>query len=203
MSRSDRSAPHLWGEHWRAAAWLNPPPSYRCEADQLTVTTAANTDLWRHTSYGFVHDSGHALLAPLPDSYALEVTFTADLTHQFDQAGLLIRADHSHWIKAGLELSDGTVQLGAVVTDGRSDWSVAPVPEWDGHVITIRASRTGDAITVRACTDHHPWRLVRLLPIQPESHWVAGPYCCSPIGPGLTATFTSARLTEPDQSLHD
>src|SRR5690606_41566187 len=43
-----------------------------------------------------------------------------------------------------------------------SDWSVAPVPGWAGRLVTVRASRAGDAVTVRARVDDEPFRLVRV-----------------------------------------
>ena len=101
------------------------------------------------------------------------------LAEQFDQAGVLVRADERHWVKAGVEVSDGAPQLGAVATRGVSDWSVAPVPDWAGCVVTVRASREGDALTVRARAAG-PWQLVRVAPLDPSLTWLAGPYACAP-----------------------
>ena len=59
----------------------------------------------------------------------IEVSFILDYDQQFDQAGVLVRASETAWVKAGVEISDGVAQVGAVVTHAASDWSVAPVPE--------------------------------------------------------------------------
>jgi regulation of enolase protein 1 (concanavalin A-like superfamily) len=120
------------------------------DGPDLLVTAAQGSDAWRHAAYGFVHDDAHALLAPLPAEAAVEVAFDADFTDQFDQAGVMLRADPRTWIKAGVEFTDGAPYLGVVVTLGRSDWSVRPVPGWAERVVTIRASRAGDAVTIRA-----------------------------------------------------
>ena len=98
----------------------------------LVVTAVEASDFWRTTAYGFVHDDGHALLRPFPIGEAIEVSFVLDYDQQFDQAGVLVRASESTWVKAGVEISDGVAQVGAVVTHGVSDWSVAPVPHWVG-----------------------------------------------------------------------
>ena len=66
----------------------------------------------------------------MPDGTAAEVCFVVDYGEQFDQAGLLVRADAHSWIKAGVEVSDGELQVGAVVTREASDWSLGPVPHW-------------------------------------------------------------------------
>jgi regulation of enolase protein 1 (concanavalin A-like superfamily) len=90
-----------------------------------------------------------------------------------------------------------------VVTRGVSDWSLAPVPDWEHREITIRASRAGDAVTVRARVDAEPWRTVRLAPFPVGVPVQAGPMCCSPTGPGATVRFTRLRIGPPDAALHD
>lgn len=167
----------------------------------LRVTAVEGSDAWRHTSYGFVHDSEHALLVPFAHGTAVEVEFDADFGEQFDQAGIFVRAAEDQWVKAGVESSDGALQVGAVVTSGRSDWSVAPVPEWVGKRVRIRVSWADDALTVRAAVAGEPLRLVRVIP------WVtgptgAGPFVCAPTRAGLTVTFHDWRVTEADSALH-
>jgi uncharacterized protein len=191
-----------WFEAWQDSEWLNPPASFETDGDDLLVEAAEGSDLWRTTSYGFVHDSGHALLGPFEDGQALEVTFVLDFASQFDQAGLLVRADPKHWIKAGVEVSDGQVQLGAVATRDVSDWSLAPVPAWAGREVTIRASRRGDAVTMRARVGGEPWQLVRVAPLPKGERVSAGLYCCAPTRAGLVVRFRQARFTEADENLH-
>jgi regulation of enolase protein 1 (concanavalin A-like superfamily) len=191
-----------WAEtDWAQAHWLNPPVRTWTDGSELLVEAREGSDFWRVTSYGFVHDDGHALLRPFPDGSAVEVAFTLDFGQQFDQAGVLVRSDEEHWVKAGVEVSDGVPQLGAVVTRGRSDWSVAPVPAWSGRDVTVRASRAGDALTVRARADAGSWQLVRVAPL-PPGDLLAGPFCCAPTRAGLVVRFRSAVLTAADASLH-
>lgn len=187
---------------WDAGSWTHPPAATARTDDGLRVTAIEGSDAWRVTSYGFVHDSEHALLAPFPAGNAVEVSFRADFTDQFDQAGLFLRVDEQHWVKAGVEFTDGALQLGAVVTDGRSDWSAAPVPEWNGRLLTIRASWVASAVTVRAKADGEDFRLVRVLPLDADLDVQAGPLICAPTRSGLTVTFTSWALTAADASLH-
>jgi uncharacterized protein len=172
------------------------------EGTDLFVTAIEGSDAWRHTSYGFVHDSEHALLAPLKTDTAVEVTFMVEFEKQFDQAGVFLRINEFKWIKAGVEFADGNPQLGAVVTDGSSDWSVAPVPNWAGRKATVRASRSVDAVTVRARVDDEPFRLVRLAPLSAEAAVSAGPFCCAPTRNGLDVRFLSWVTTPADESLH-
>ncbi|MFY1596203.1 DUF1349 domain-containing protein [Micromonospora sp. WMMD737] len=188
---------------WAEGEWWNEPVGVENgPAGELLVQPAEGSDLWRHTSYGFVHDDAPALLAPLPAGEAMEVTFVLDYGEQFDQAGVLVRVDDRNWVKAGVEVSDGEPQVGAVVTRDVSDWSVAGVPRWAGREVTVRVSRDGDALTVRARADDEPWRLVRLAPLAPDAVATAGPYCCSPTRAGLRVRFTGWRRGPADAALH-
>lgn len=187
---------------WARGAWTTEPEAVRIHDGGMDVTAREGSDAWRTTSYGFVHDTEHALLAPLAPGTAVEVAFTLDLREQFDQAGVFVRVDAETWIKAGVERSDGEDGLGAVVTRGVSDWSLAPVPGWSGRLVTIRASRSGDALTVRARVDDEPWRLVRVAPLDPDAAATAGPFCCAPTRAGFTARFASWRAGSADRALH-
>ncbi|MCH4209982.1 DUF1349 domain-containing protein [Bifidobacterium sp.] len=187
---------------WGEGCWTHEPESCVEDAGVLRVVAREGGDAWRVTSYGFVHDSENALVAPFEPGHALEVTFRTDMSEQFDQAGLFIRADERHWVKAGLEQSDGVLQLGAVVTDERSDWSVARLPEWNHTTVTMRASWSHDAITLRAKRQGEDFRLVRVLPFDDASTVEAGPYICAPTRAGFAIGFLKWTVTDPDASLH-
>lgn len=187
---------------WSSGSWTNEPERVETVGADLLVTAREGSDAWRVTSYGFVHDDEHALLAPMPPETAVEVAFRLDFAAQFDQAGVFLRVDDETWIKAGVERSDGAESLGAVVTRGMSDWSLSPVPGWTGRVVTVRASRSGDAVTIRARVDDEDWRLVRVAPLDPAASVSAGPFCCAPTRAGLTVRFLSWRRTDADAALH-
>lgn len=184
------------------ASWTHEPEAAVLDGDVLRVTAIEGSDAWRTTSYGFVHDSEHALVERIDGAFSVEVSFVLDYTEQFDQAGVFLRVDERNWIKAGVEVSDGTPQLGAVVTRDSSDWSVAPVPEWVGRVVTVRVSRDGDAVTVRAWADDEQPRLVRVAYLDPDAAVSAGLLCAAPTRAGLTVRFTGYRVGAPDEALH-
>ena len=187
---------------WSTGSWTTAPARVEVGDDGMRVTAVEGSDAWRVTSYGFVHDTEHALLAPFEQGTAVEVSFRLDFSAQFDQAGVFVRVDDETWTKAGVERSDGEDGLGAVVTRGVSDWSLAPVPGWHGREVTVRASRSGDALTVRARVDGEPWRLVRVSPLDPDAVATAGPMCCAPSRDGLTVHFTAWRTGPADEGLH-
>lgn len=191
---------------WNEGRWTREPASTRPDGSALVVTAVDGSDYWRTTHYGFVHDDGHGLLADWAPGTAVEVSFDAStLTGLYDQAGLLLFAGEEQWVKAGLEVSDGVLHLGAVVTDGLSDWSMAPVPEWEGRIVTIRASRggtSGDAITLRACTETSGWRTLRVAPFTAGAAQ-AGPMICAPMRADLTVRFTRWAFADGDVDLHE
>ncbi|MDT0182571.1 DUF1349 domain-containing protein [Microbacterium sp. ARD31] len=187
---------------WTEGRWTTEPEQTRVAENGLFVTAKEGSDAWRTTSYGFIHDTEHALLTPLNEGRAVEVTFRADFSSQFDQAGVFLKIDDENWIKAGIEHSDGQDSLGAVVTRGESDWSLSPVPEWSGRIVTTRASWSAGAVTIRARADDEPWRLVRVAPLRSGAAVHAGPFCCAPTRAGLTVHFLGWRTTAADESLH-
>ena len=187
---------------WSAGRWTVPPASVTEDDGDLLVEAVEGSDAWRSTAYGFVHDTEHALLAPLEAGDAMEVSFAAAFSAQFDQAGVFVRASDEDWVKAGLEYADGVLGLGAVVTNGVSDWSVGPVPGWLDRVVTIRVSRFNDALVVRARVDGEPFSLVRVAPFPVVAPLQAGPFVCAPTRSGLVVRFHSWRRVPPDVALH-
>jgi hypothetical protein len=173
--------------------WLNEPRSWSA-GDALTVHTDPNTDFWRTTHYGYVRDSGHVLSRAVAGDFRLVTTFAGAYTHQYDQAGAMLRIDAENWIKTGIELVDGGQQAGVVVTRGVSDWSVVDIP--NAEQISIAIERSGDAVTVRYGLDGaEPTTMLRLAYFPPEVPTWAGVMCASPDGPGYSVRFDRLEIT--------
>ena len=47
---------------WSSGRWENQPVEVREDGADLLVTCAEGSDAWRVTSYGFIHDTEHALV---------------------------------------------------------------------------------------------------------------------------------------------
>ena len=116
---------------------------------RLELRTAARTDFWRETFYGFIRDSGHAFLRPVSGDFSASAKLRGDYEALYDQAGLFLRIDERHWIKAGIEFTDGLMHFSVVVTRGVSDWSVIPLPQAKPtDEVSVRLTRHGDAVRV-------------------------------------------------------
>jgi regulation of enolase protein 1 (concanavalin A-like superfamily) len=182
----------MWTE---GMTWANPPALATMVGDTLHVTTGDQGDFWRTTFYGFVHDNGHALLAPAAPEFSAEVTFNGDWQAQYDQAGLFLRADEAHWIKAGIEHVNGTPHLATVVTCGNSDWSQMPLPGFTGD-LGLRLTRVGDAVWVQYRLTQD-WKMFRLAHFPSDLPASVGPMACSPSRAGLNVRFHDFHLGPP------
>jgi regulation of enolase protein 1 (concanavalin A-like superfamily) len=189
---------------WEQGKWETPPRSVQALGGQLVVEAAEGSDYWQRTLYGFQHASGHSLLAEWNDQHAVEVSFSLrGFCELYDQAGLMLWHSGTSWIKAGVEVSDGILHAAVVVTDGFSDWSLAPVPEWANAIVTMRASRANDAVIIRASANGQPWRTLRVARFPHEQGKLAGPFLCAPKRAGFKTTFTRWSHTSPDTDLHE
>ena len=182
--------------------WLNEPPTWGLDGDRLVAAPGAETDFWRETFYGFVHDNGHLYYRDVAGDFTAEVTLVGRYENTYDQSGLMLRVDERHWVKAGLELADGVVLMSTVLTREHSDWSVLALADYAG-TLSVRLTRHGDAIRVEFRVPGGNWQLQRLgyLPL-PETCLV-GLMCCSPVRAGFEARFEDFAVTEPiSRDLH-
>lgn len=188
---------------WKEGTWTNEPAEWRIERKSLFVQAMPESDYWENTLYGFIHRNGHALLTELKRTEAMEVTFSLrDFSELYDQAGLMVMYDETHWIKAGIEVIDGKPNISVVTTDTYSDCSNFPVADWEGEDITFRVSPFCDAVLIRARTSNSGWITVRLSRFPFEEGIKAGPMVCAPIRKDLRVEFTRWIKTKPDIAQH-
>jgi regulation of enolase protein 1 (concanavalin A-like superfamily) len=187
-----------------AFRWLNEPAEWQGDADRLTLTTDDKTDFWRETFYGFVRDSGHSWLTPVRRDFSATASFTGDYRELYDQAGMMLRIDETHWIKAGIEYTDGLMHFSVVVTREVSDWSVIPLhsasPETE---VFVRITRHDEAVRVQFHLGDGKWQMARLCPF-PSDDATVGVTACSPERQGFEARFRDIRVGPAiPRKLHD
>ncbi|MCF5919286.1 DUF1349 domain-containing protein, partial [Xanthomonas perforans] len=88
---------------WHAGTWLNRPKTLDINGDTLDVVTDQATDFWRKTHYGFTRDSGHFLGIKAGAGFTAQLRVRAQYEALYDQAGIMVRVDEQHWVKAGIE----------------------------------------------------------------------------------------------------
>ena len=173
--------------------WLNEPASWQRTGDVLRVSVDPGTDFWRTTGYGYVHDNGHVYGDLLPGDLDVSVRVRGAFTNQYDQAGIMLRADEQTWLKTGLEFFEGRPRLSTVLTMGWSSWMVADLPPGTDEV-TLRVSRRGDAVEVRYAAGDGPAELAALVFLPPDREMLAGIVCAAPEGTGFSAAFHDLRI---------
>jgi regulation of enolase protein 1 (concanavalin A-like superfamily) len=178
--------------------WLNPPPLAEMHGERLVVRTGPKTDFWQGTYYGFHRDDGHFLQQHRRGDFTANVTFVGRYEELYDQAGLMIRHDATHWMKCGIEYTDGARHFSVVVTNGHSDWSAFRLDD-DFETMSLQVTRNGDALFIQYRTDEmEAWRMARLAYFDPALEDVAvGPALCSPQREGFEAEFLDFSVTNP------
>jgi regulation of enolase protein 1 (concanavalin A-like superfamily) len=183
--------------------WLNEPKRWTAQGDSLELVTDKATDFWQKTHYGFCRDSGHFLGFRTAEAFTAELRIQGDFRDLYDQAGIMVRLDAEHWVKAGIEFSDGRPMLSSVLTIGQSDWATAPY-EHDADDFWMRVTVADGVLRLQTSADGRTWPLVRLAPFTKAQSYLVGPMACTPERAGLRVTFTTFSLTPPlGKDLHD
>lgn len=186
-----------------ACRWLNEPRDWLVSGGRLTVTTDEGTDFWRQTHYGFTRDTGHFYGREVDGGFSAQLSIRASFTHQYDQAGLMIRVDESRWVKAGIEFCDGRPCLGSVLTAGGSDWATGAYTG-DPSLFWMRATVSQGVLRLQASADGKTWPLLRLCPFPVANRYSVGAMCCTPQRAGLRVEFGDFAVTAPlGKDLHD
>ena len=180
-------------------AWHCEPGQWTLSEDCLRVHPDASTDFWQRTHYGFQADNGHFFYREIEGDFVFSVRVRFDPAHQYDQAGIMVRASADCWLKSSVEYDPpGPSRLGAVVTNGGySDWSSQDFPA-DARAVWLRVRREADDYLVDWCLDGQQWRQLRMAHLQ-ESKVACGLYACSPKAGGFACEFTEFSLAATGQ----
>ncbi|MCA5973420.1 MULTISPECIES: DUF1349 domain-containing protein [Pseudomonas] len=182
--------------------WLNPPRHCSVTDERLTVTTDPQTDFWQQTHYGFCRDTGHFLGVSVTGDFTAQVHVQGDFKTLYDQAGLMVRIDERNWVKTGVEVSDGTLMLGSVLTCGQSDWATGVFDSSSG--LWLRVTVAKGLLRIQHSSDGLRWPLLRLAPFPASDVYAVGPMCCSPERGGLEVVFSHFEVMPAlGKDLHD
>jgi len=164
---------------WSTMQWHNPPAEWSDRNGQLWVKTGLKSDFWRTTHYGFIRDSGHFYHCAISGNFRARICFSGQYQDLYDQAGLMVRASETHWLKCGIEYVEGVQYASAVVTRDRSDWSVAPLPGQPERV-WFEVRRKDEAIAILYSLNGEQFTLLRLADFPEDPTVQVGPVCASP-----------------------
>ncbi len=168
--------------------WYNEPAKWSENNGVITITSDAKTDFWRKTHDGGIRDNGHFYFQPVQGDFVAEVKFMASYRALYDQAGLMVRADETTWLKCGVEFFEGVQHASVVVTRDFSDWSVLPMRE-PPVVFWLRVTRHGSTLSVSYSADGKTYTMLRQAYLTGAESLQVGVMVCAPTGDGVTATF--------------
>src|SRR6516164_6494344 len=176
--------------------WLNEPSKWNAEGDSLSLTSDPKTDFWRKTHYGFIRDNGHFFYETVSAEFVVEKEFKGNYHALYDQAGLMIRADETTWLKTGIEFVESVQYISAVVTRDFSDWSVvklsAPI-----RSLRLRATQKDGSIMIEYDTGSGAWTMLRTTFLSSAPVLQVGRMAASPDGPGFDVHFHKFSITHP------
>ena len=161
--------------------WFCPPESWKddnhdktkkgwwkVQDSKLLLAPPAKKDFWRKTYYQplLVKDDAPFLYRNISTQnlpVTIETSFTITAKSQFDQAGIMIRLDHEHWLKTGIEVVDGIPRLSCVVTNGFSDWSTQQVEKAEMKIrVHVLPQHGGSLVVEAAPLGSDEWNFIRI-----------------------------------------
>lgn len=181
---------------WDSFQWLNPPGGWDVQQGQLTVDASPNTDFWRKTHYGFIHDSGHFFFRRVSGDFSIQVRIRGDYASLYDQGGLMLRRSDEYWMKCGIEYVDGTQQASVVVTNDYSDWSVTPLPT-NPRDVWFRVKKQECSLEVFYSVNGVDFTMLRTAYLDCLPVLDIGVMCAAPQGPGFRIVFSKLMMETP------
>lgn len=168
--------------------WYNEPPHWSDRSGKIEIVTAAKTDFWRKTHYGFIRDNGHFYYQSIKGDFAADVKVIGRYQALYDQAGMMVRLNEENWMKCGIEFVNSVQHASAVVTREYSDWSVVPLPQ-NPPAIWLRVTRKESTVEVHYSLDSQQYTMLRLAYLPLAETIDVGVMCASPDGEGFPVTF--------------
>ena len=171
--------------------WKNDPAQVVLETGVgLIITPKPGTDYWRKSFRTPPSDraSGHALLYSVPrnvNKWKAETKFTLNPVVLYDQAGIMVFIDDSHWLKAGIEIDGEQPRMSCVITNSESDWSYLTWPTTEEVEVRIQVQRYSIVCEVKVeyRDENGQWCFLREGPISlpnEDADICVGLMCCSP-----------------------
>ena len=178
--------------------WLNEPEKWSIAKQSLSMFVTPKTDYWRITHYGFTVDDGPFYYTTRGGEFEVKVKITGEYKTHYDQMGLMLRIDEKTWVKTGVEYLNEKINISAVVTNDKSDWSVIQL-DHTPESIWLKAIRCLDAVEIFYSLDDKTYTMMRLAFFPDKKPVMVGLTAASPDGAGFNALFEEFEITHmPD-----
>ncbi len=192
------SLENLLAQNMEKMQWFNQPKKWNIDKNKLSIFVTPKTDYWRITHYGFTVDDGPFYYETLGGEFEVKVKITGDYKTRYDQMGLMLRIDEKTWLKSGVEFVNGKINISAVVTNEKSDWSVIELPN-KPNFIWLKIVRKLDAVEIFYSFNDKLYTMMRLAYFLDNKPVMVGMTAASPDGEGFNAVFENFEITHlPD-----
>lgn len=156
------------------------------------------TDFWRITHYGFIVDDGPFFYETLGGEFEAKVKITGDYKARYDQMGLMLRINEKTWIKTGVEFVNNKINISAVVTNEKSDWSIIEIPN-NPKSLWLKVVRKLDSVEIFHSFDNETYTMMRLAYFPDNVPVMVGMTAASADGNGFDAIFEEFEINHiPD-----
>jgi regulation of enolase protein 1 (concanavalin A-like superfamily) len=178
--------------------WFNQPKKWNFENNKLSMFVTPKTDFWRITHYGFIVDDGPFFYQTLGGEFEAKVKITGDYQARYDQMGLMLRIDEKTWIKTGVEFVNNKINISAVFTNEKSDWSIIELQNRPKS-LWLKAVRKLDSVEIFYSFDDETYSMMRLAYFPDNIQVMVGMTAASPDGNGFDALFEDFEINHiPD-----
>jgi regulation of enolase protein 1 (concanavalin A-like superfamily) len=175
--------------------WFNPPEKWNIDNQSLLMFVTPKTDYWRVTHYGFIVDNGPFYYSFMEGKFEVKVKLIGEYKSRYDQMGLMLRIDEKTWIKAGIEYVNDKINISAVVTHDKSDWSIIEL-DHPPESIWMKVVRRLDAVEIFYSFNDKEYIMFRLAYFPDNSPVMVGMMAASPEGDGFNAIFEGFEIKQ-------
>lgn len=176
------------GQSLEKMNWENEPEKWEIVSPtELTMDVTPISDVWAVTQ-GFTVDDAPFYYGIRGGEFEVKVKVSGVFKSNYDQAGLMIKADHKNWVKCGFEFVKGETKLSTVVAREASDWSILELKE-NTKSIWLKAVRRLNTIYITYSYDDKEYKMVRTFFMPDNTPLKVGVMGASPEGNGFVAKF--------------
>ena len=172
--------------------WTNEPAKYSIYDNEIVITTSPYTDLWQKTYYKFINDNAPMLQTETDEKFfSFIVKASFNISHRFDQCGIIVYLDSENWIKSSIEYENQTFHnLGSVTTNlGYSDWATSTISA-KVKEIWYRLSRRESDFKIEYSLNGIEYNQMRICHLYKADNTISfGIYACSPENSSFKAVF--------------
>ena len=176
-------------ENLKQFDWMNEPYRVRFDEKGMHVTAKYRSDFWCCARYDFRKDDGHFFFSYVLGDFCCDLDWEFAGAANFDQCGIMVRADVNNWFKASIMYENDSKPLLAtcLTNDGYSDLATFPLEQGVKHIWYRLKRRKGCYVVFYSSDGVNFVQLRKFYLIHDIDDIKAGAYICSPQREGFEA----------------